>query len=123
MGAWAATQDQQEYRGRVVISVSGDGGFGQYMGDFTTAVKYNMDITHVLLHNGQLGKISKEQRAGEWPVWETALHNPSFAAYANLCGGKGFKVSDARKLRASLSDALAHKGPSLVEIMTDAELI
>ena len=32
MGAWAATQDQDEYRGRKVISVSGDGGFGQYMG-------------------------------------------------------------------------------------------
>ena len=39
MGAWAATHDQDQYRGRKVISVSGDGGFGQYMGDFTTAVK------------------------------------------------------------------------------------
>jgi thiamine pyrophosphate-dependent acetolactate synthase large subunit-like protein/nitrite reductase/ring-hydroxylating ferredoxin subunit len=123
MGAWAATQDQDEYQGRRVISVSGDGGFGQYMGDFTTAVKYNMDITHVLLHNGQLGKISKEQRAGEWPVWQTSLHNPSFAAYANLCGGKGFKVTSADKLRQSLQDALDYRGPSLVEIMTDAELI
>ncbi|MDH3433723.1 MAG: thiamine pyrophosphate-binding protein, partial [Gammaproteobacteria bacterium] len=78
MGAWAATQDQAEYRGRKVISVSGDGGFGQYMGEFTTAVKYNMNITHVLLNNSQLGKISKEQKAGEWPVWQTSLHNPSF---------------------------------------------
>jgi thiamine pyrophosphate-dependent acetolactate synthase large subunit-like protein len=59
MGAWAATQDQDEYRGRKVVSVSGDGGFGQYMGDFTTAVKYNMNITHVLLNNSELGKISK----------------------------------------------------------------
>ncbi|MDH3452448.1 MAG: thiamine pyrophosphate-binding protein, partial [Gammaproteobacteria bacterium] len=38
MGAWAATQDQQEYKGCKVISVSGDGGFGQYLADFTTAV-------------------------------------------------------------------------------------
>ncbi len=123
MGAWAATQDQEEYRGRKVVSVSGDGGFGQYMGDLTTAVKYNMDITHVLLHNGQLGKISKEQRAGEWPVWETSLHNPSFAAYANLCGAKGFKVTKADKLRDSLQAALDYRGPSLVEVMTDADLI
>ena len=61
MGAWAATQDQDAYRGRKVVSVSGDGGFGQYMGDFNTAVKYDMDITHVLLNNSELGKISKEQ--------------------------------------------------------------
>ena len=123
IGAWAATQDQDEYRGRKVISISGDGGFGQYMGDFTTAVKYNMDITHILLHNGQLGKISKEQRAGEWPVWETSLHNPSFAAFANLCGGKGFKVSSADKLYETIAQALEISGPSLVEVMTDADLI
>jgi thiamine pyrophosphate-dependent acetolactate synthase large subunit-like protein/nitrite reductase/ring-hydroxylating ferredoxin subunit len=123
MGAWAATQDQDTYRGRKVISISGDGGFGQYMGDFTTAVKYNMDITHVLLNNGELGKISKEQRAGEWLVWETDLHNPSFAAFANLCGGKGFRATKAEQIESALSDALAHPGPSLLEIATDAELI
>ena len=123
MGAWAATQDQDEYKGRKVVSVSGDGGFGQYMGDFNTAVKYNMDITHVLLNNSQLGKISKEQRAGEWPVWQTDLHNPSFAAYANLCGGKGFRVKTAEQLESTFAEALAHPGPALIEIITDADLI
>ncbi len=123
MGAWAATQDQDAYRGRKVISISGDGGFGQYMGDFTTAVKYNMNITHVLLNNGQLGKISKEQRAGEWQVWETDLHNPSFAAFANLCGGKGFRATKAEQIESALSEALAYPGPSLLEIASDAELI
>ncbi len=123
MGAWAATQDQDEYRGRKVISVSGDGGFGQYMGDFNTAVKYNMDITHVLLNNAQLGKISKEQRAGEWPVWQTELHNPSFSAYAKLCGGKGIRVTKAEQLEAAINVALVHPGPALVEIITDADLI
>ena len=106
-----------------MISVSGDGGFGQYMGDFTTSVKYNMNITHVLLNNSQLGKISKEQRAGKWPVWKTELHNPSFAEYANLCGGKGVRVTTVEQLAPLLDDALAHSGPALVEIMTDAELI
>ena len=123
IGAWAATQDRAEYKGRKVISISGDGGFGQYLADFTTAVKYNMNITHVLLNNSQLGKISKEQRAGEWPVWQTSLHNPSFAAYANLCGGKGIPVKSTDKLRPALEEALAHDGPSLVEIVTDADLI
>ena len=123
MGAWAATEDQEAYRGRKVVSVSGDGGFGQYLADFTTAVKYNMDITHVLLNNSELGKISKEQRAGEWPVWQTGLHNPSFAAYAKLCGGTGTRVTRAEQLRPALEEALAHHGPTLVEIITDADLI
>ena len=123
MGAWAATQDLDEYRGRKVISISGDGGFGQYLGDFTTAVKYNMDITHVLLNNSELGKISKEQRAGEWAVWETDLHNPNFASFAKLCGGQGYRVTEAGDFSAAFEKALNHKGPALVEIITDAELI
>ncbi len=123
MGAWAATQDQDACSGRKIVSVSGDGGFGQYMGDFNTAVKYKMDITHVLLNNSELGKISKEQRAGEWPVWQTDLHNPSFSAYAKLCGGKGFRVTKVEQLESSLEDALGHAGPALVEIITDPDLI
>jgi len=123
LGAWAATQDQEEYRGRKVISISGDGGFGQYMGDFNTAVKYNMDITHILLNNSELGKISKEQRAGEWPVWETDLHNPSFAAFADLCGGKGIRVTSADELEAAINEGLEYPGPSLIEIICDAQLV
>jgi thiamine pyrophosphate-dependent acetolactate synthase large subunit-like protein/nitrite reductase/ring-hydroxylating ferredoxin subunit len=123
MGAWAATQDQDAYAGRKVISVSGDGGFGQYMGELNTAVKYNMDITHVLLNNSELGKISKEQRAGEWPVWQTALHNPSFAAYAKLCGAMGTRVTKPEQLESALTAALAHDGPALVEIVADVDLI
>ncbi len=123
MGAWAATKDFDEFAGRKVISISGDGGFGQYAMEFTTAVKYGMDITHVLLNNAQLGKISKEQRAGEWPVWQTDLHNPSFAAFAKLCGGHGARVTDTDKIRSALDEAIATPGPALVEIMTDADLI
>ncbi|MEO0764464.1 MAG: thiamine pyrophosphate-binding protein [Pseudomonadota bacterium] len=123
MGAWAATQDFDWLKGRKVISISGDGGFGQYPMELTTAVKYGMDITHVLLHNGELGKISKEQRSGEWPVWETNLHNPSFAAFAKICGAHGEKVVSADAIEAALQKALAVDGPALVEIMTDADLV
>jgi thiamine pyrophosphate-dependent acetolactate synthase large subunit-like protein len=41
------------------------------MAEFTTAVRYGMDLIHALLNNSELGKISKEQRAGYWPVWQT----------------------------------------------------
>lgn len=123
MGAWAATQDKDAFKGRKVIAISGDGGFGQYPMEFTTAVKYGMDITHILLHNGELGKISKEQRAGEWPVWETSLVNPSFAAFARLCGGHGHKVTEADQIDDAIRQALDHNGPALVEFMTDADLV
>ncbi|MEM6810566.1 MAG: thiamine pyrophosphate-dependent enzyme [Pseudomonadota bacterium] len=123
LGAWAATQEDGPYKGRKVISISGDGGFGQYAMEFTTAVKYNMNLCHVLMNNGELGKITKEQKAGEFPVWQTDLVNPSFAAFARACGGHGIKVSDPKKLRDAIADAIALDGPALVEVITDAELV
>jgi thiamine pyrophosphate-dependent acetolactate synthase large subunit-like protein len=116
IGAWAAT-------GEPVLCVTGDGGFGQYMGELLTAVKHDMNITHVLLNNGQLGKISKEQQAGRWDVWETSLHNPDFSEYARICGALGIRVTEADQLDEVIARALAHEGPALVEIVTDAELI
>lgn len=113
LGAWAAAP------GRKVVSVSGDGGFGQYMAEFTTAVKYGMDITHVLLSNGELGKISKEQRDGGWPVWQTSLQNPDFARYAENCGGLGLRVEHRKDLDKALETAIQHEGPALVEVLTD----
>ena len=124
MGAWAATQEEDSpFAGRPVVSVSGDGGFGQYMAELLTVVKYNMNITHVLLNNSELGKISKEQRAGDWHVWQTSLHNPNFAEYAQNCGAKGIRVERVEDLDAALEEALAHDGPALVEIMADVSLI
>lgn len=124
LGAWAATQeDDLRYKDRPVVSISGDGGFGQYLAEVTTAVKYDMNITHILLNNSELGKISKEQRAGEWPVWQTSLHNPNFAEYAKACGAGGWRVESKSQLDEAVQNALAHTGPSLVEIMTDADLV
>ncbi|MGB0723525.1 MAG: thiamine pyrophosphate-binding protein [Gammaproteobacteria bacterium] len=123
LGAWAATQVDGPHKGRPVLSVSGDGGFGQYMGEFTTAVKYGMNITHVLLHDDELGKISKEQRDGNWPVWQTGLANPDFAEFARSCGGMGIRVEQLRDLRGALDKAFDHDGPALVEVMTDSGLI
>jgi pyruvate oxidase len=103
--------------------VTGDGGFGQYLAEITTAVKYGMNITHVLLNNSQLGKISKEQRAAEWDVWQTSLHNPEFAAYARLCGAHGERVTTRDELDGALAAAFDYDGPALVEVVTDADLV
>ena len=117
MGAWAAMPD------RPIVAVSGDGGFVQYMGEVLTAVKYNMPIKHILLNNSELGKISKEQRAGRFDVWKTDLHNPDFAAYAENCGALGMRVTRRQDLDAAMERLVAHDGPAMLEIITDADLL
>lgn len=118
MGAWAAVGDS-----RPVIAVAGDGGFCQYLAELTTAVKYKMPIKLILLNNSELGKISKEQRAGEFDVWATDLHNPNFADYANSCGALGIRVSEKEKLDDAMRKVLNHKGPAMLEVMADVSLI
>ena len=117
MGAWAAAPE------RPIIAVTGDGGFGQYLAELTTAVKYDMNITHVLLNNSSLGKITKEQRAGHFKVWQTSLHNPDFCEYARACGALGIRVVASGELDAALKEALAHDGPALIEVVADPELV
>lgn len=118
MGAWAAVGDT-----RPVIAVAGDGGFCQYLAELTTAVKYNMPIKLILLNNSELGKISKEQRAGEFDVWATDLHNPNFSDYANSCGALGIRVENKSQLAESMKKVLAHDGPAMLEVMADVSLI
>jgi len=117
IGAWAAAPE------RPIFAVTGDGGFAQYMAELLTAVKHEMNITHVLLNNGQLGKIAKEQRAGDWDVWQTSLHNPDFAQYATISGAFGVRVTSREELDDALVAAIAHDGPALVEVIADPELV
>jgi len=49
LGAWVADPT------RPVVAVTGDGGFGQYAIELTTAVKYGFGIKHVLLDNRWVG--------------------------------------------------------------------
>ncbi len=118
MGAWAAVKNT-----RPVWSLSGDGGLGQYLAEITTLVKYNMPIKHILINNSELGKISKEQRASEYEVWKTSLHNPNFAEFANNCGALGIRVEKRESLEAAMYKISEHNGPALLEVICDVNLI
>ncbi len=114
MGAAVAVDGE-----RPVWAVAGDGGFGQYAMEFTTAVLYKLPIKFVLLNNSEIGKISKEQRGVKLPVWQTQLVNPNFSEFASMCGGWGKRVSEESSLREGLAAMAALDGPGLLEVMTD----
>ncbi len=117
LGAWAAAPE------RPIVAVSGDGGYVQYMGELLTAVKYKMPIKHILLNNSELGKISKEQRAAEFDVWKTDLHNPDFSRFAENAGALGIRVTRRDELDQAMEKIISHKGPATLEIITDVALV
>ncbi len=123
MGAWCASKEEGgAFCGRKVVAVVGDGGLGQYLAEWTSVVANSMDIKCVVINNGELAKISKEQKAANFPVWETKLNNPNFAEYSRSCGAAGIRISDPEKLPEQLAEAFSIDGPVMIEIMADPNL-
>jgi thiamine pyrophosphate-dependent acetolactate synthase large subunit-like protein len=118
IGAWAAVGNS-----RPVIVVAGDGGVCQYLAEITTLVKYNMSVKLIILNNHELGKISKEQRAGQFDVWKTSLSNPNFADYAESCGAWGKRIEKQSELKSAMKELFAQPKAGVLEIITDVDLI
>ncbi|MCW4009687.1 MAG: thiamine pyrophosphate-binding protein [Candidatus Bathyarchaeota archaeon] len=107
------------YPKRQVICVTGDGGFTQVMGDFVTALKYNLPIKVFLINNKRLGMIMQEQKLEGYPSNETELFDYNFADFAAHSGGVGIKVTDPSQLEAAVDKALAATKATIVDIDTD----
>jgi pyruvate oxidase len=115
-GAMAA---QLAYPDRQVVCITGDGGFTMVMGDFLTAVKYELPIKIFVFNNKQLGMIMQEQKVEKYPNWQTELYDCDFAEYARNCGGVGIKVTSAKELEGAVEKALLLPRPVIVDIDTD----
>lgn len=86
-------------------------------------IKEGRVMTVTILNNNELGKITKEQRAGGWDKWATDLVNPDFAAYAESCGALGIKVTDKKALESAMETLFQHSGPGLIEGTAAVKLI
>ena len=113
LGAQAAQPHRQ------VISLSGDGGFTMMMGDMLTAVQQKLPIKIILFNNSSLGFVAMEMKAGGYLDTATDLHNPDFVAMAKVVGFTSFRVEDSTNLKETLTQALAHPGPVLVDVRTE----
>jgi pyruvate dehydrogenase (quinone)/pyruvate oxidase len=107
---------------RQVVALVGDGGLAQTLAEFSTAVRYNLPITVVVMNNGYLAMEKDRMQLAGMNYEATSLTNPDFAKYADLCGGKGFRVESTTELADALQAALDGSGPTLVDVLTAAPL-
>ncbi|HEX3048942.1 MAG TPA: thiamine pyrophosphate-dependent enzyme, partial [Bacillota bacterium] len=103
---------------RQVVAVVGDGGFAQVLAEFLTAVRYQVPITVIVVNNGYLAMEKDRMEKQEMPVEVTGLTNPDFAKFAEICGGKGFKVGHPDELENVLKSAFQSQTPNIVEVIT-----
>ncbi|MFI6981363.1 pyruvate dehydrogenase [Embleya sp. NPDC050154] len=104
---------------RQVVSMSGDGGFSMLMGDLLTLVQSALPVKIVLFNNSSLGMVELEMMVAGLEPFGTTNKNPDFAAIARAAGAFGVRVEKPKQVRGALRDAFAHKGPALVDIVTD----
>ncbi|NDZ82897.1 MULTISPECIES: pyruvate dehydrogenase [unclassified Streptomyces] len=106
-------------RNRQVVAMSGDGGFSMLMGDFLTLVQYDLPVKVVVFNNSALGMVELEMMVGGLPAYGTTHQHSDFAAIARAAGAYGVRVEKPKQLAGALADAFKHKGPALVDVVTD----
>jgi pyruvate dehydrogenase (quinone) len=111
---------QVAFPDRQCVAFVGDGAFSMLMAEFATCVKYGLPVKVVVVKNNTLGMIKWEQMVflGN-PEFGCELQPIDFAAFARACGGQGFTVEDPESCGSVLDEALATRGPALVEAVVD----
>lgn len=104
---------------RQVVAMCGDGGISMLLGDLATIKQYNLPIKLIVFNNRSLGMVKLEMEVAGLPDSETDMVNPDFAKVAQAMGIRGMTIDDPDQLEAGLTDAFAHHGPVLVNVMTD----
>lgn len=108
-------------RSRQVVAFCGDGGLTMLLGDLLTAVSYDLPATFVVFDNRRLGMVKLEMEQVGLPEFGTRLDNPDLAAVARAMGLHAIRVEDPDDVEAAVAEALAHPGPSLLDVVTNAD--
>jgi pyruvate dehydrogenase (quinone) len=106
---------------RPIFTIVGDGGFAMQLGEFSTAVRYGLQLKLLVIKNNMLNQIAWEQMMflGN-PQFGCELQPIDFAKAAEAMGGLGFSISRPDEVDAILDQAFAAKGPVVIEAVVDA---
>jgi pyruvate oxidase len=116
-GALAAKLVQPD---KQVIAVVGDGGLEMTLADLLTAVRYNLNITIIVFNNHTLQMEKDKMIVGGYLQEGVDLTNPNFVGIAEACGLKGYRIANDSELEQTISDALNHNEPALIDVTTAA---
>lgn len=111
---------QLAFPDRPVVAFTGDGSMSMGLGELATLVQYDLPVTVIVMRNDSLALEVWEQNAllGN-PQYACELSPVDFASAAEACGLRAYRLEDPGDAPATLADALAHRGPALVEAIVD----
>lgn len=109
---------------RAVISLVGDGGFGQNLSVLATAVELDLGIIWLVMNNNAFGTIAGLQKAHYGLTYGTTFPSPAgtplgvpdYAQIARAYGAEGVRISSADELLPALRAAIASGKPTVLDV-------
>lgn len=108
---------------KTVVVFSGDGSILMNCQEFATLSEYGIDVKVIVLHNDTLGMIVQLQDFFYNHHYSQCTLNKrkNLPMLAESLGVKGYAIEKQDDLTPVLKEALAHKGPALVDIRISPE--
>ena len=110
---------------RVVVSLVGDGGFGQNPALLATAFSEDIPVVWVVMNNHAFGTIAGLQKAHYGTTVGTvfekngAPYSPDYAAIARAYGIDGVRVDSADAFKPALEKAIASGKPWVLDVIME----
>lgn len=108
---------------RPVVALAGDGGFLMTGSELEVAVRHKLDITVIVFANGLYGTIALHQARTYGQLAGVDIGHVDFVQFAEAFGAVGIRATDDRALRNALVRSLQHRGPVLIEVPCDPDLL
>ena len=104
---------------RPVVHLSGDSAIGFSGMEMETLVRYNLPVKIVVLNNGGIGPGMPE--IPDNPMFNlkpnALIYGARYDKVMEAFGGKGLFVKEPKDIRKALDEAMAFKGPALVNVV------
>lgn len=108
---------------RVVLSLVGDGGFGQNPAMLATAVEHHLGIIWLVMNNNAYGTIAGLEKAHYGTTYGTTFPGqtgakgalPDYASLARAYGARGVRLSCADDLLPTLKAGIASGEPTVID--------
>jgi acetolactate synthase I/II/III large subunit len=107
---------------RVVVSLVGDGGFGQNPAVLATAYEQDIPVVWVIMNNNAFGTIAGLQKAhygttiGTLFLKDGKPYSPDYAGIARAYGIEGVKIESADEFKPALKRAIESNKPFVIDV-------
>jgi acetolactate synthase-1/2/3 large subunit len=119
-GSGFAAAAQLARKGKQVVIVYGDGGFGLSGFDVETYVRFNLPIVSVLGNNGAWNQTTQGVLKRTGRALATYLSQETdYAKIMEGMGGYGERITDPNEIKPALARAFASGKPALLDVVID----